>query len=286
MTMRSYSGLLVLEDIYDYIPTANPDIVNFATSMFSPNVLITKADCGTTLGNIQAVNYEIEGAVELSTGAIISKARIDQLLFQGIYTVATRTLDTCVAPGGVCQECYAAVRQRLAVPAVGTRVTIDPIYEITTTTLSGTPDQTVYQLDLSPDQYTSTDVYIQGVLQPDSSYKIVNKAFTLLTPLTSDENITIHYIALNRAPFLVWLAATYSGSMLGMKPLPSPMLPVRSQLLTALVPQNRLELLMSYTNELSIIPQNFRDYMSQIKQPLERALYMLAINSIFADVTA
>lgn len=285
MTMRSYSGLLVLENIYDYIPGNNPDIVNFSRSIFSPSVLVTKDDCGTTLGNIQPVNYELEGHVELATGEVISRARIEQLLFQGIYTIATRTLDTCIAPDGVCRRCYEASRPRLVVPDVGTRVTIEPEYEISTTALSGTPDQMTYSLELDTTQYVDLYVYIQGVLQSSSAYTVSGKQLALTTPLASNQNIVVRYTAPNRAPFLVWLAATYSGSVLGMKPLPAPMLPIRAQLLTSLVPQNRLELLMSYTQELTKIPQELRDYMLQIKHPLERALYMLTINSVFANVT-
>lgn len=285
MTMRSYSGLLVLENIFDFIPNDNPDLVNFASTIFSPNVPVTRYDCGTTLGNIQPVNYALEGHVELSTGQVISKARIDQLLFNGIYHVATRTLDTCVAPEGVCQLCHAASRQRLPIPEVGSQVTIQPEYEITTTVLSGTPDQLTYQLEFDESQFTDLYVYIQGDLQPTSSYSVSGNLLTLTSPLTQDENITVRYTSLNRAPFLVWLAGTYAGSLLGMKPLPSQLLPIRSQLLTSLVPENRLELLISYTNGLTKIPQEFRDYASQIRHPLERALYVLAVNSIFANVS-
>lgn len=286
MSMRSYSGLLVLEDIFDYIPTTNPDIVNFATGVFNPNVPVVMVDCGTTLGNIQSVNYQLEGKVELSTDLIISKNRIDQLLFDGIYSVATRTLDTCIAPGGICQKCYAASRQFLSLPVIGSRITIYPEYEITTDVLSGSTDQLTYTLNLNSTQYSNVYIYIQGVGQNPNTYSISGSSLTLKNPLTSNQNIVVRYTSFNRAPFLVWLAGTYSGSMLGMQPLPAPSLPLRSLLLTSLIPQNRLELLVEYTNNLSQIPENLRTYSAQIKHPLEKALYLLAINSIFANVIA
>jgi hypothetical protein len=284
--MRSYSALILFENIFEFIPDNNPDIANFATMIFNPNVAVTQADCGTTLGKIQAVNYELEGETELATGEVISKARIEQLLFQGIYRVATRSLDTCVAPGGICQKCFAASRPRHPIPEVGTRVTINPEYEITTTVFSGAVGQENFPLELDESEYQFLYVYIQGVLLPESSYSVSGKTLTLAEPLTVGHNITVKYTALNRSPFLVWLAKTYSGSLLGIKPLPAPKLPVRSELLTSLVPQNRLDLLISYTNTLEQIPQHYREYMPQIKHPLERALYMLALNSVFANVTS
>lgn len=287
MSMRSYSGLLVFENIFDYIPTANPDLVNFSLGIFQPSILVSVYDCGTTLGNIQTVNYQLEGKVELATGLVISKARIDQLLFNGIYTIATRTLDSCVANGGVCQLCYKASRQALPVPNVNDRVTIYPEYEITTDVLAGAANQVSYSLRLSTNQYDYVYVYIQGVLQPTSTYSITGTTLSFNTGFvpTTAENISVRYTSLNRSPFLVYLAQSYSGSVLGMQPLPSPLLPIRSLLLNSQISTTRLNMLCDYTHELTQIPTNYLQYMDTIQLPLERALYMLAINSIFATVS-
>lgn len=286
MTMRSYSGLLVFEDIFEFVPEDNPDVVNFARGIFQPNILVTEQDCGTTLGKIQEVNYELEGEVELATGLVISKARLEQLLFQGTYKVATRTLDTCISQDGVCQACYHASRQRLPIPNVGTRVTIEPEYEIDTLVIPGDPSQTVYTLTFDPEEYQFLYVYVQGVLLPETAYSVSGRNLTLTTPITEVQNLVVKFTAYNRSPFLVWLASTFSGSLLGMSPLPAPRLPIRPQLLTSLIQENRLELLINYTDDLDKIPPNFRQYMRQIRDPLERSLYMLALNSIFADVTS
>jgi hypothetical protein len=285
MSMRSYSALLIFENIYDYIPTANPDIVSFSTLLFNPNVPVVSVNCNTTLGNIQSVDYELEGEVELATGLVISMDRINQLLFQGIYTVATRTLDTCIAPGGVCQACYAASRQTLPVPAVGSRITIYPEYGIETLVIKGAVGQFSFTLDLSPTQYEYVYIYIDGVLQTSSQYSISDTTLTLNTPLAAELNVVVRYTSLNTAPYLVWLANRYSGALLGLEALPSPMLPVRSLLLTSLVPQNRLQLLIQYTNTLSTIPANYLQYLDTIADPLEQSLFMLALNSIFASTS-
>src|ERR1700739_3444628 len=137
MSLRSYAGLLVLEDIFDYIPTTDPDIVNLANSVFSPNLKIIEVDCGTTLGLYQTVTYAIEGKTELSTDEPLSKDRIDQLLFNGIYQVALRSTSTCISNGGVCSKCYSASFPRAAIPAVNDRVTVYPEYTILTDVLAG-----------------------------------------------------------------------------------------------------------------------------------------------------
>jgi hypothetical protein len=69
-----------------------------------------------------------------------------------------------------------------------------------------------------------------------------------------------------------------------MKPLPSQLLPIRSLLLGSLIPQNKLELIVEYTKEVDIIPQEYRDYIDTVNDTLERALYVLAINCIYANV--
>lgn len=285
--MRSYSSLLVFEDIFDYVPNADADVSSLASMIFTPNVPIVSTDCTTTLGLFQTVNYDLEGAVELATGEVISKDRIDQLLYAGTYSIATRSTSTCIASGGVCQTCYAASNQRvLPVPPIGSRVTIQPEYTITTDVISAIAGETSWPLTPADDTYTFAYIYIQGVLQPTNSYSILNSVLTFNTPIAVSNNIVVHYTSYNRSPYLVYLAGTYSGSMLGMLPLPSEMLPIRSLLLNSLIPQTKLELVIQYTQEVTQIPQDYRDYIETINDTLETALYVLAINCIFSNVTS
>lgn len=284
MTMRSYSGLLVFEDIFDYIPTENPDIGNLANMVFTPNVPIVSADCGTTLGEFVTVNYELEGRVELATGMVISKDRIDQLLFHGIYEIATRNLRTCIASGGVCQACYAASNQREEIPSIGERVNIQPEYILATDVLKGQAGETQWNLSYNEDEYSYTYIYLNGVLQPLSSYTISGTLLTFNTPLASDINITVHYTDYNRASYLIYLAKTYSGSMLGMKPLPAQMLPIRSLLISSLIPDNKLELIVEYTKDVNKIPEDYKTYLDSITDKFEKTLYTLAIHCIYANV--
>jgi hypothetical protein len=285
--MRSYSSLLVFEDIFDFVPNQNADVTSLASMIFTPNVPIVTNDCQTTLGLFQTVNYELEGAIELATGLVISRDRIDDLLFHGIYEIATRTLSTCIAPDGVCQACYAASNPRItSIPAIGSRVTIQPEYISSTDVIKASAGDTTWPLTIADGTYQFTYVYVDGVLQNMSAYSISNSILTFNTPLAADNNVVVHYSSYNKAPYLVFLATTYSGSMLGMKPLPSQLLPIRSLLLGSLVPQNKLELIVEYTKEVTQIPEDYRTYIDSINDTFEKALYTIAINCIYANVTS
>lgn len=286
--MRSYSNLLVFEDIFDYVPDQNKDVTSLASMIFTPNVPVVTNDCMTTLGLFQTVNYELEGAIELATGEVISRARIDELLYHGTYEIATRTLSTCIAPDGICQACYNASNPRAtSIPKIGDRVTIQPEYYSSTDVIKGSAGESSWPLTAADGTYQFTYVYVNGILQPDSAYSISNAVLTFTVPLEDDDtNIVVHYSSYNRAPYLVYLAETYSGSMLGMKPLPSQQLPIRSLLISSLIPQNKLELVVQYTQEISKIPQDYRTYIDSINDTLEKTLYTIAINCIFANVTS
>jgi hypothetical protein len=285
--MRSYSSLLVFEDIFDYVPNQNKDVTSLASMIFTPNVPIVTNDCQTTLGLFQTVNYELEGAIELATGEVISRDRIDELLFHGTYEIATRTLSTCIAPNGVCQACYAASNQReTSIPAIGDRVTIQPEYYSSTDVIKASAGENKWTLTAVDGTYQFTYIYVDGVLQNTNSYSIANSTLTFNTPLSADNNVVVHYSSYNRAPYLVYLAKTYSGSMLGMKALPSQQLPIRSLLISSIIPQNKLELVVEYTKEVSMIPEDYRTYIDSVNDTLEKSLYTIAINCIFANVTS
>jgi hypothetical protein len=285
MSLRSYEGLLVLEDIFDYIPTTDPDIVNLANSVFSPNLKIIENDCGTTLGLYQTVTYAIEGKTELSTDEPLSKDRIDQLLFNGTYQVALRSTSTCISSGGICAKCYSATFPRASVPVVNSRVTIYPEYTIDTDVLAGVAGQSQFTLSLNSNQYTFLYVYHEGLLLVQGSdFTLVGTTLTLTVPLPADGNVVARYTSYNRAPFLIYLAEQYSGSILGMNPLPRELLPIRSLLLISLLNDNILEIVAENTIANTSIPNELSGYISNISDPLEKALYILALQALFANL--
>jgi hypothetical protein len=162
-------------------------------------------------------------------------------------------------------------------------VTIQPEYLIHTDIIGANVGENTWTLSQAPDTYQYTYIYIQGVLQNPNSYTINGQTLTFNTAITTANNIVVHYTGLNKAPYLVYLAKTYSGSMLGLKPLPSPLLPIRSLLLKSIIPTNKLQSVVQYTEQVSQISQDYKTYLTTIQDPLEQALFAIAINCIYAN---
>ncbi len=285
--MRTYSGLLLFENIFDSVPTDSPDMVNLARSITNPNLLIVEADCNTTLGKFEDVNFEAEGFIELSTGLSIDKTRIEYLLSQGIYEVATRHTSTCISKDGICAKCYASTFPTEVYPQINDRVEVLPEYLVNAeiiVTRSGNVD---YSMITDPLSYTKTYAYKEGQLLLETvDYTIANQVFSLVVPPTDEKNIVVKCIKLDTFPFVVWLANSFSGSLFGMEPLPSQPLPIRSLLLTSLLTENRLQLVSEYLNQLGSLSEDYLNYVDTIKDPLEKGLYMLALYCIYSNVTS
>jgi len=281
--MRSYSALIVFEGVLDTMGTSDVDLTSFANTVFSPTVQVVETNCGTTLGYKRAVTYEIEGNVELATGVPISKDRIDQLLASGVYQVKTRTLHTCISQGGVCATCAAAHQNTSVLPSVGALVQVLPVYEVAAEVVVVPANATSVTLITSPDVYTEARVYSNGV-HLTSGYSISGTTFT--PPVSSSmKQYAIRYFTSTRAPFLGWLASTYSGSLLGLKPLPSQPLPIRTLLLSSLIQGSVLTQLVANVPSTSAIPEDMLRYLSQIQSPLEKALFLLTLRAIYDNAT-
>lgn len=280
--MRTFSGLLVLEDIFDDVPTDNPDIVNLASTLFNPNLSVVTADCGTTLGKYEAMNYELQGLVELATGQPLTKTRINYLLSLGKYEVYVRHSSTCIAKGGICKKCYESTFPGRTV-SVSNKVRVAPEYLFNAELLEGKIGVTSYATSTDPTGYSKYYVFLDGkFLVEGVDYTFTNSVLELKVAPTKDLDIVIRFIVINRSPFLVWLATTYSGALLGMKPLVTNPLPVRSLLLTSMMDENRLQLIEDVVKSSKSIPEEYSRYSSSIKDPLEKALFMLSIYCIYS----
>lgn len=282
--MRTYSGLLLFENLFDYIPPDMPDLVNLGLSILQPDLQVMEEDCGTTLGKFDTVNFEIEGEVELATGMRVSKARIEALLSQGIYEVATRHTSTCISKDGVCAKCFTATYPTLPEPSVNDRVKVTPEYLVNSEIVVTRSDSKQYPLLTSSDTYDKTYAYCRGQLLNDGvDYSIKEDIFTLTKTSDVEENIVVKCFKEDTFPFVVWLANTFSGSIFGMDPLPHQQLPVRSLLLASLLTENRLQLISEHLNEITTIPEGYLTYASTIKDPLEKGLYMLALYCTYSN---
>jgi hypothetical protein len=284
--MRTFAGTLLLEDIYDYIPGTDQDIYNLSLSIFNPNVLIVENDCKTTLGKFETVNYEAEGLTELATETRLSYDRINELLSSGVYTAAIRHTSTCISKDGVCKKCYAATFPTSKVN-VNDRADVISEYLVNSEIIEAVLGAKTYFTKTDPSSYTRYYVFMNGELLTDSDYSIDTLGvFTLNKILDKNRNIVIRFVREDRRPFLGWLASTYSGSLLGMKSIPYELLPIRPLFLSSTLLENRLQSISELIKSSSKVPKEYSGYIDLIRDPLEKALYMLAIFSIYYNVSS
>lgn len=285
--MRTYSALLLFENLFDSIPTDSPDMVNLSRAILEPNVQIVERDCGTTLGKFETVNFELEGTTELATGLPLSKSRIEYLLSQGIYELATRHTSTCISKDGVCVKCFAGTYPLHKVPSVNDRVDIPPLYLVNSEILAIKQGGTQYSVETDSAMFDTSYLYHDGVLLlegEDKDYTLKNNTITLNVVPMSDYTMILKTLRRNTFPFIVWLANTYSGSIFGMDPLPAQALPLRTLFLSSLLDENRLQLVSEYVVQLDSIPEGYADFAATVKDPLERGLYLLALYCVYSNV--
>ena len=84
-----------------------------------------------------------------------------------------------------------------------------------------------------------------------------------------------------------YLANTYSGSLIGVKPTISKvLLPIRSLFLTSLIDANKLQSVRDVVSSLSAIDQAYIDYINKgtIRNTLEEALLLMALYNIYSGI--
>jgi hypothetical protein len=284
--MRSYSGTLLLENIFDFVPSTEVEIYNLSLGVFNPNVLIVEIDCKTTLGKFETVNYEAEGLTELATESRLSYDRINELLSAGTYSVATRHSSTCISKGGICKKCYRATYPTRLNVEVNDRVDIEAEYLANSEIVELSPDMLSYSTVTDPASYSRQYVFHKGNLLFDNvDYTISNGKLTLTKLIPDAGNLVIRFMRIDRSAFVGWLASSYSGSLLGMKAIPYQLLPMRPLFLASTLLENRLQLVSELVKSSPKVPKEYSKYIDQIRDPLEKALFMLAIYSIYYNVS-
>lgn len=286
MTSRNFSSLLLFESLFEEIPNGNPDFQNLANTIITPNLPVVEHHCKSTLGKFEIVNFESEGLVELATGEILTRERIEDLLSKGIYEIATRHISTCISPGGVCVECYKATYPDRPIPKVMDRVTILPQFLINAEVISLAEGIKYYPVNSHSDMTVKHYLFTEGkLLIEGEDYVLSDGLITLTEPADKDKTAVLRTLRQDASAYIAWLARTYSGSLFGMNPLPSQPLPVRSLLLSSLLSENRLQLISEYIKQMDTVPVDYANYTDQIRDPLEKALYMLALYCIYSNVT-
>lgn len=285
MSTRTYSGTLVLEGIFDAIPTSNTLLTSVADQVFSPQVEIVEEDCETQLGNIVTLTFETEGSVEALTGTVITPAYIEDQLENGIYLAQVRTASRCISKGGLCKICYRSARPRDTVTDVGDRVKFDPEFILQTELVSFPTDATA-NLTFSELEYDSLYVYKDGILLPESDYTVSGNEMTILFPTSYPLYLTVKYTVVSRVPFFYWLAGTFAGSLLGIQALPIDSLSLKPSLFSSLLPESEIDSIVSKVRRSAIIPEEIKDYLNESKSKMERALLAIAADSLFSNATS
>lgn len=275
---------MILENIFDAIPTSNIVLASVANQVFSPLVPIVEPDCHTLLGNVVTLTFECEGLVPIDTPTPINRTYITNKLAAGIYQVQVRGLAHCISKGGVCEACYKASRQKLVPQVTGAIVKIDPEFFLQAEFVTIQSGSTTVTLSYSTEQYDFIYIYNDGVLLADSTYTVNGRLLTLSTAVASTTKLTIKYTVISRAPFLYWLAGQYSGSLLGIKELPIESLTLKLSLHTLLIPRNEIESVVSKIESVSSVSQDVREYLPNISNFLEKSLLAIAVDSIFSNV--
>ena len=289
MSMRTYSGLVLFQDIFNYIPTDSSIVTNLANNVMNPNVLIVEQDCGTQLGTYSTVNFGAEGLVETATGEVISLSRITQLLSQGQYNVYTRDVSSCTSTGGVCATCYNASFQDMPQVTSLTRVNI-PSYVLveTSTNAQVNTGSVISLLDPTVTPYTRMLAYIEGVfLVPGVDYTLDGLGnLTLINTnyATGNYTLTLRYLNLDNSVFLTWFSNTYAASILGISSLSTGSLPIASLNIASILSENDIQLVSNFLQEMSTIPTEYSSYADKILDPLEKSLYLIILYSIYDNV--
>lgn len=89
----------------------------------------------------------------------------------------------------------------------------------------------------------------------------------------------------SRLAYWGYLTRSFSGSIIGAKPLQTPPLPIRESLVKSVLTPGILAFLHDEAFKLEGLPANYETYCRSIVDPLERALLTLALYSLYSNVS-
>ena len=283
--MRSYSNFILFEGALTNLPIGSAPIIEAANFLVSPTVPIIEVDCGTLLGSTlpltyNTVGYETVGYLELFTQTFLTVQRVQILLAQGVSSVKVRSTSTCVSKGGVCTTCYNGSFRPTVLPAVGSLVTLSSTFIYASQIIIGNGVDSVYPVSQNSTQYTQTNVsYYPEVIS------LTDTQITFSTVRQSTDIFTLHFYKLSSDPLLEYIAKSYSGSLMGIAPLPSYQLLLKPSLYSSLFSDSHMQLLRNeLDNYSSNIPTQYLDYCDTIVDKLEKVLYIIYTYAIYGNI--
>ena len=280
--MRSYSNFLLFEDVLTNLPAGSDIILQAANTLVNPTVQIVETDCGTLLGSIVPLTYAILGRMELTSGLPLTETSIANLLNQGVSTVRVRSVPTCISKNGICSTCYTA-SYGVVGASVGSFATLSSELVYKTDIIVGDGVNSSYPVTQNSSQYTKTNL-AGGAYYPEV-LSLTDSLITFNSVRTTFQTFALEYYMVSTDPLLEYIAKSYSGSLLGLSPLPSYQLLIKPSLYQSLFSDSQVYLLRDELNLYSKnIPPLYLDYCDKVSDVLEKVLYIIYIYSIYANV--
>jgi hypothetical protein len=251
--------------------------------LVAPTVKIVEEDCGTLLGSIIEVNFETEGLIELATDLPLTRARLTQILSEGRYKVATRTLHSCISKGGICRKCYKGQYLDEVAPAVNTQVNLSAQLCYQSDVIVGNSYATSYQMSQAEDDFDKVMVIKDGNVMT-SGYTISGDQIVFPVAPSYSDIYVVRFYRETSEPLQGYMARTYSGDLLGMKPLPVLPTLLRESLYPEIIPDNLINIMQNELAPYKTIPSTYLEYIDRIHDKLEKALFIIYLYAIFSNV--
>jgi hypothetical protein len=282
---RSFANTLLYEGTLDTITSVNPILHNVVHTLFTPTVRIVEEDCGTLLGYSTPSSFRSEGYIETETGLSITPARRTTLLTDGRYNVNIRTISTCISNNGICRTCLASSRPRLAVPSIGSLYKVEPeiVLDILDVEVSLDGTDKVIKIPYDQTMYDTLYVFDNGLLVDQSEYSITDTKLIMSPSAVVGTKLVVRFLVKSNIEYYNWLCGTFAGSLLGVKQLSDNLLPVRKSTLLQNIPNEDISSLQSQLESLDIGADDVIMYLSNVKDPLEKAIYTCVLSSILLN---
>ena len=229
------------------------------------------------------MSIRAEGEIRLDTGVPITHTSLLSLTSGGATSVAVRTSYSCISLGGICQKCLAASRPKLGVVTLGSNITLKPELQVDIVLLTSGAGATTITLPYSTTEYDVLYIYNNGVLVGTSAYSISGNVLSWTSPFGSNTDLVCKFYVNSNIGYYYWLSKTYSGSLLGLKPLLQIPPPVKYSLLINLINNADIDVISQALNTSSISDQDTVLYIPSIKDPLEKAIFVITLASVFLN---
>lgn len=280
---RSFTNTLLFESVLDSIDESLPKLRSLSQVFLEPTVRITAEDCGTLLGKEVPVSFKIQGCVERSTGLNITPARISTLMSASNFYIDVRTLDTCIAPGGVCRKCVGAFEGALSKAApVNSFYKVRPMVLLDVHQRILGSSTTSIKLPYSSVSYDVLQVFLNGQLMDNTQYSISDTTLIFNVSLSNNSNVVFKFFVRTNVQYYYWFCDTFAGSLLGVKKLAESHLPIRKELLLNNIPEADVQSLISNLHSSEFSEEDSIQYLPNIKDPVERTIFAIILGVVFS----